>query len=435
MAIARLAACLLSGFGPALTAFEPRCGHTQELGGCPGYADCFARLANQTEASFLQQQREVLTVPVNKLPAAPRCTRTSCLDVTRCTLPFRLFVYNASALAAAGVDPATVQCVGRQDAWDPWTARHLTDDPRRACALWITAQRACKAFKKITALPHWGNDGLNHVIFESTDRGIPPAMRAKYLGKAMVAQGFSTQDNFVHGVDVAVPIKAPARVAHTFARFQRSPPWERKWLLTFKGLASAGVRARLALHHDEPRRVIIAVYPSHHRCSSTGEALPVRSELHQLVPTSMPINHACCAQMRALYDHYDYDDLMNSTFGLVMPGRSPASYRLSEVLAAGTIPVFVGMDFAVLPFAELIPWSEIALSAPAHVDVRNALLPELRELAADREQLRRMQHGVRAAYVRYFQPVAGGNPYEHIKRTVVQILRRRFEFRPPFRTM
>lgn len=38
-----------------------------------------------------------------------------------------------------------------------------------------------------------------------------------------------------------------------------------------------------------------------------------------------------CAQALDQFDKYDYQDLMNSTFGLVVAGASPGTYRLGEV--------------------------------------------------------------------------------------------------------
>ena len=50
---------------------------------------------------------------------------------------------------------------------------------------------------------------------------------------------------------------------------------------------------------------------------------------------------------------------MNITFGLVPAGRSPATYRLAEVMSAGAIPVFVNRDY-VRPFPERVDWSSFS---------------------------------------------------------------------------
>lgn len=49
----------------------------------------------------------------------------------------------------------------------------------------------------------------------------------------------------------------------------------------------------------------------------------------------------------------------NTTFGLVPSGRSPATYRLAEVMSAGAIPVFVARDM-VRPFPERVDWPSLS---------------------------------------------------------------------------
>jgi glucuronyl/N-acetylglucosaminyl transferase EXT1 len=304
----------------------------------------------------------------------------------------------------------------------------MTTDPREACVLWVNARTACGNLQKINRLPHW-DGGLNHLVFENTDFGITAAFRNKHLGRAAIAQGHSSLENYAHGVDVAIPLRSSGVALELDQALGHVLPWRRKWLLTFKGTTTHDVRSRLAIYHDEPSRVVISVYPNPHRCTSRGYAM--NSDVRQVTPLpEAPLaNAACCARMHVLHASYGFADLMNTTFGLVPPGRSPASYRLTEVLAAGCIPVFVGLEYAILPFSEVIPWSEFSFFAPADVDWHRGLLPMLRELEADRERLRRMQQAARKAYASYFtpmRPIAG--KYAHVRRTVVDIFRQRFEY-------
>ncbi|KAJ1622506.1 exostosin family-domain-containing protein [Pavlovales sp. CCMP2436] len=421
-------------------AFDARCGRTHRLGGCAGFSDCVLRVMNSSEAGFLRRRRAVLGLPAAQLPNVPRCTRQSCLDLARCIPPFRFFVYDRDSLAAAGLGDNVTTCMQTADAWEPSSARLITRDPARACLFWIkvSATRGCKSYNRVgqllRRLPHW-NGGLNHIVFESTDKGIPRTLRSKYLGKAGLAQGFSTVDNFVHGLDVAIPLRSTPNAPKLNALLGGAAPWRRKWLLTFKGTATNALRSRMALYHDELSRVVIAVYPNPHKCTRKGRAMPIDGRQIQLVALDFGANEACCAQIEHLYSSYNFYDLMNTTFGLVMPGRSPASYRLAEVLAAGCVPVFVGMEYGLLPFAELIPWSEFSISAPGDVDVQAGLLPKLRALANDRPRLLRMQAHALGVYTEHFLPVAyGGRTSDaNVRRTTLELLRRRFEYEQPFR--
>jgi hypothetical protein len=234
---------------------------------------------------------------------------------------------------------------------------------------------------------------------------------------------------------VAIPLRSTPNAPKLNARLGGEPPWRRKWLLTFKGTATNALRSRMALYHDERSRVVVAVYPNPHKCTRKGRAMPIDGRQKQPVALDFGANEGCCAQMERLYARYNFYDLMNTTFGLVMPGHSPASYRLAEVLAAGCIPVFVGMEYGLLPFAEMIPWSEFALSAPADVDVQAGLLPKLRALAEDRPRLQRMQAHALRVYTEHFQPVAYGGRISdaNVRRTTLELLRRRFEYEQPFR--
>ena len=98
--------------------------------------------------------------------------------------------------------------------------------------------------------------------------------------------------------------------------------------------------------HDASQRVIVSM----HCLESHGEHL-------------LPEYVDYCQQLKDTYGDYDYDSLMNTTFGLIPAGRSPATFRLAEVMSAGAIPVFVTRD-VVLPFREQIDWPSFSFSLP-----------------------------------------------------------------------
>lgn len=45
----------------------------------------------------------------------------------------------------------------------------------------------------------------------------------------------------------------------------------------------------------------------------------------------LPQNIDFCKELDSRYNNYDYEGLMNTTFGLVPAGRQPGSFRLGEV--------------------------------------------------------------------------------------------------------
>lgn len=89
-----------------------------------------------------------------------------------------------------------------------------------------------------------------------------------------------------------------------------------------------------------------------------------------------PENIDFCDALNATSERYDYVRLMNSTFGLVPAGRSPATYRLAEVMSAGAIPVFVTRDY-VRPFPERVDWPSLSFMFPPE-DVGVSMMDTLR---------------------------------------------------------
>lgn len=101
----------------------------------------------------------------------------------------------------------------------------------------------------------------------------------------------------------------------------------------------------------------------------------------------LPENVEYCQALSDQYNDHNYPSLMNSTFGLVPAGRSPGTYRLVEIMSAGSIPVFVGRDL-VPPFMEQIDWSSFSFAfAPDQVE--SQMLRTLR--AVPRVELEQMQ--------------------------------------------
>lgn len=93
-----------------------------------------------------------------------------------------------------------------------------------------------------------------------------------------------------------------------------------------------------------------------------------------------------CNKNQKVYNNYSFGDLMNSTFGLAPAGRGPSSFRLLEILSAGSIPVLVSDNF-VLPFDMLIQWERCVLMFPT--TEMHRILPTLRALKHEEVEFRR----------------------------------------------
>ncbi len=124
--------------------------------------------------------------------------------------------------------------------------------------------------------------------------------------------------------------------------------------------------------HDEANRVVMSM----HCLESHGEHL-------------LPEYVDYCQRLKDTFHDYEYNDLMNTTFGLIPAGRQPATFRLAEVMSAGAIPVFVARD-VVLPFREQIDWPSFSFSFPPE-RVEADMMRTLKALSST--QLRKMQVG------------------------------------------
>lgn len=129
-------------------------------------------------------------------------------------------------------------------------------------------------------------------------------------------------------------------------------------------------RSRVATLHNETAGVVMSMH-----CSELHG-----SHLH-------PENVEYCRRLGQRYNAHDFGSLMNTTFGLIPAGRSPSTFRLGEVMGAGTIPVMVARD-VVLPFREQLDWPSFSFAfAPDQVGLD--MISALQEVP--RLQLEEMQ--------------------------------------------
>ena len=395
----------------------PQCGHRQVLGTCAGYAECMDAIKDFREADFLRAARTAREGRPPLAPARPWCDRWSCMDHAACALPFKVYQYTRADLA----NHPLLSCLQTTNLSHAQIARHVTHEPKRACAFWFEVGQRCRNLPHASTLPYWRGNGINHVFIDHWDRGIDAAERAQWLGRAAIAQGHATAERWVHGLDIALGLHPRMPLSPSDLRLAATPPWARRYLLTFKGTHSHISRVRAGMHHDLARRVVLATFPHPMQCMvSTSLRRPYAMSKERRLS---PLHADCCQRLKVFYEGYEYRRLMNTTFALVMPGRQPASYRLAEVLGRGSIPVFYGFDDALLPYDELIDWSALSLNVPIDVSFERTLLPLLEAAAADRPRMARMQREGQRVFRRWFG-TRSATAGDH---AILETLRRRFE--------
>lgn len=91
-------------------------------------------------------------------------------------------------------------------------------------------------------------------------------------------------------------------------------------------------------------------------------------------------------------------NILNSHFTICDRGNGNFSMRFYQVLSAGRIPIFIDSDMC-LPFADLIPWSEITVSAKTPLELirKTKLFYETNDIEA-------VQKNCKTIYENYFRP-------------------------------
>jgi len=192
-----------------------------------------------------------------------------------------------------------------------------------------------KVFDRIAALPFQGETN-RHVIFN-----LNPY--SGYLDKFADRRNFIFPSSSIAAADyrrfrdISFPVNPILDLAAGDARSARP-----EYFLTFRGADSHPVRRRLAdLHND--RDVIV-------------ELLDMRSRAH--------LGEAHAGATLAHDEIKRYAELMcNTAFALVPRGDALFSYRLTEALAAGAIPVIVS-DGWVLPFEDVLDYRAFSVVIP-----------------------------------------------------------------------
>ena len=120
------------------------------------------------------------------------------------------------------------------------------------------------------------------------------------------------------------------------------------------------------------------------------------------------------------YDSYDYETtLQNSRYGLAPAGVGFHSYRMAEVMQAGTVCVDVQRELNqfVLPYSDTLDWSKFSFSFATEDKTTFAEMGKILS-AVSEAQWRKMQLRSMLVYKRFFTAT-------HESTVIFEILKRR----------
>ncbi|XP_024371298.1 uncharacterized protein [Physcomitrium patens] len=300
--------------------------------------------------------------------AFPRCSIDACFNFSRCEHSDEILVYTYN-------DPEPKQNPTYFELLP--SSKWHTNDPQEACLFfYFSDSKANKAaWKKPDPrnLPHW-NGGLNHVFVTFADRWAQTNPPPGSIGMASILSTELHDTTYRPGFDIAIPL--PRRNVNVITGLSELKPFERKYFLTFKGtryLSREGkFRSGSEFRGMHDGKDVVVVTTCDHGTNN-------KLRLWQ------PWRGAGCAEDQTVFDSYDFMELLNTTFGLAPAGRSPASYRMLEVLSAGAIPVLVADNY-VKPFETLIKWQRCLLQFPTSEIHR--IVPTLRALSKKEVEMR-----------------------------------------------
>jgi glucuronyl/N-acetylglucosaminyl transferase EXT1 len=295
--------------------------------------------------------------------AFPRCSMDACFNFTRCERGSKLLIYTYNDPVPKGLHvPMYLEAL-------PGSEWHTTD-PEQACLFFYFSDTeenkvswTKPAFKR---LPYW-NNGLNHVIVTFADRwgDVNPAPQS--LGMASLLSTMLQPTTYRSAFDIAIPL--PRSNPYIIPELYNLKAYERKYFLTFKGKRYLS-REGVFRGNDEFRGM--------HNGQDVVVVLTCQGKTNTKLLKAQPGLGTGCEEGQKLFDSYDYMELMNSTFALAPAGRSPASYRMFEIMSNGAIPVLIADNY-VKPFETLIQWQYCILQFPTNEMHR--ILPTLRSLA------------------------------------------------------
>lgn len=369
-----------------------------------------------------------------------KCKMSTCFDHSRCSLTsgFPVYLYDPDefTIVTDGFDidgfmKTTIKDLFNHNAY-------MTSDPKSACIFLVLIGEALtddellhnnrysissaneKAIKNpvnmtnIRKLPYWGGDGRNHVLINLSRRDLSVdsgnTLFNQNTNRAMVVQSAFKESQFRSGFDIVVPPVLGRPNGDVWQECPPIVPARRKYLLTFQG--EMRVHNKTTSHDtDKPsdeETTLNNFIVDHLKEMSNGRSQDQFHLQFECIPATEQKTIGFTKDwMLCGTESSRKATLKESTFNLILsPGSNVLSStliqaRLYESLRSGAIPVILGADQLVLPYAEVIDWRRIAIMLPK---ARITELHFLLRAIPDNDLLAIRRQG-RIAWERYFSTV------------------------------
>lgn len=366
------------------------------------------------------------------------CKMSKCFDHSRCSLTsgFPVYLYDSDEISVVnegfdidGFLKTTFKELFNQNA-------HMTKEPKNACIFLVLVGEALSDdeiirnnrysipnesdpqrknplnMANIKKLPYWGGDGRNHVLINLARRdlsaGSGNAFNGLDTGRAILIQSSFAENQYRNNFDVIVPPVLGPPSGDVWQECSSMVPARRKYLLTFQG--------EMKTHNDsitldkaiDDETTLNNFIVEHLKEMANGKSQDKFLLQFECVPATEQKSIGVVRDwMLCGTDSSRKAILKDSTFSLLLsPGIGVVSStlfqaRLYESLRSGAIPVILGADQIMLPYAEVIDWRRIAIMLP------KARITELHFLlrAVPDNDLLSMRRQGRVIWERYFSTV------------------------------
>lgn len=331
-----------------------------------------------------------------------------CFDHSRCSLSsgFPVYLYDPDAVSVVSVgfdiDGFLKTTIKQTLGYNA----HLTKEPNNACVFLVLVGEALyeseqlknnrySAMNEVSApsrtplnvtnlkrLPYWGGDGRNHVLINLARRdlsaGSGNAFRHEDTGRAIIIQSSFAESQFRQGFDIVVPPILGPPGGDVWQECAPMVPARRRLLLSFQGetkpVNQTGSVIQLASVEpptDDEEENLDEFIVEHLKDMTKGMTQDKFLLQFECVPATEQKSYAPVRDWALCgTDSSRKNVLKESTFALLLPpGNREASStllqaRLYEALRSGAIPVVLGADQVLLPYAETIDWRRIAIMLP-----------------------------------------------------------------------